>query len=263
MNEENLKAWEKIAGFWDEKIGQGNKFQEAVVFPVAKKMLQLSAADTVLEIGCSSGLFAGKVLSSCRRVVATDACEAFLAIARERYGNIPNLEFRRLDATNPDDFLTLGTNVFDKVACNMTVMDIPCLEGLFLGLRSILKKGGLFVFTIPHPCFRTNNARYTIERAMEGDKLQTTHSLRVDRYMTAMKWKQIGIIGQPELHYMFHRNITDILANAFRNGFVVNNLEEVIDPFEFNPRNAFALQNFREIPAIMAVSLMLQKAGER
>jgi len=88
INQENLSIWEKISDFWDERIGQGNKFQKLMVFPVAKELLQLSKDDTLLEIGCSSGLFASEVSSSCKKVVATDACANFLKIGKERYGNI-------------------------------------------------------------------------------------------------------------------------------------------------------------------------------
>ncbi|MDY7011156.1 MAG: hypothetical protein SVV80_10455 [Planctomycetota bacterium] len=96
---------------------------------------------------------------------------------------------------------------------------------------------------------------------MDGDELRGTRSVKVERYLTPMQWKQIGVIGQPEAHYMFHRSIAEILANAFRNDFVLNDLQEVGDPSDFDKRNPFALQNFPEIPAIMAASLVLQKAG--
>ena len=260
VNQDNLHTWEKIADFWDDKIGHGNTFSRAIVFPVAERMLKLSEQDHVLEIGCGSGLFANGVLSRSRRVVATDACERFLAIAKQRYGQVSNVQFRRLDATEPEDFRAFEENTFDKAVCNMAIMDIPSLEALFEGLRTILRNDGLFVFTIPHPCFRTNNARYTVERAMDGDELRVARSVKVERYLTQMQWKQIGIIGQPEAHYMFHRSITEILAKAFQNGFLVKDFQEVGDPSKFDKKNPFALQNFPETPAIMAVSLVLQKA---
>jgi len=97
---------------------------------------------------------------------------------------------------------------------------------------------------------------------MEGERMQKHRLLKVEHYMTPIRSKQIGVSGQPEPHYLFHRSITDLFQGAFQNGFVISNIKEVIDPCEFNDKNEFALQNFPEIPVIMAASLVLQKSNE-
>jgi SAM-dependent methyltransferase len=47
----------------------------------------------------------------------------------------------------------LEAAVFDAVTCNFGLSDVDDLAGTLAGVRTMLRPGGCFVFSILHPCF--------------------------------------------------------------------------------------------------------------
>jgi len=86
-------------------------------------------------------------------VVAFDYSEEFIARARERTPPAASIEYHTVDAGNGEALLALGTNRFTKAVCTMALMDMPEIGPLFAVLPRLLTPGGVFVFSILHPCF--------------------------------------------------------------------------------------------------------------
>lgn len=90
--------------------------------PVLREVLALEAV-RVLDVGCGSGDFARALLRRARtarrrlHVVALDASEAVLGIARERTGDEPALQFVRGDAAA----LPFDAGSFDVATCNLAL----------------------------------------------------------------------------------------------------------------------------------------------
>ena len=120
----------------------------------------------------------------------------------------------------------LGTGVFDAAVCNMALMDIACVTPLLGAVRRTLKGGGRFVFSVPHPCFNTNGTTLLVERDdYQGDG-SVSFSVRVRQYRGLPPQKGIGIAGQPQPHYYFHRPLQTLLGTCFAAGMMLNGLEE-------------------------------------
>jgi len=98
----------------------------------------------------------------------------------------------------------------------------PLLEGLRLLLRSV----GRFVFSVLHPCFNSTGCTLVAELEDRGGELQTTHAVKVSRYLPLGPEKGVGIPGQPAAHYYFHRPLSVLFTSCFRAGFVLSGLEE-------------------------------------
>jgi SAM-dependent methyltransferase len=158
-----------------------------------------------------------------------------------------------LDATDESALLSLGENRFDAAVCSMALMDLPTLSPLLRALRRLLKPGGRFVFSVPHPCFSSAQSRMTAELVQENGKLAQVYGVHVFDYLRPTAELSSGIINQPEPHYLFHRPIGMLLTECFAAGFVVDGMEEPAFPPGTNAKSAFSWAKRPQIPPAMVV----------
>ena len=87
----------------------------------------------------------------------------------------------------------------------------------------------------------------------QGDGI-VSFSVRVTRYRNLAPQRAAGIIGQPQPHYYFHRNLQTLTAACFRAGFVVDGLEEPAFDGAFGDL-ALNWNHCTEIPPILVARL--------
>ena len=147
----DIREWNAIAGAYAREMeargdrcfpdGIGERFWE-VVGEVKGK--------AILDLGCGQGWLSGELARRGAAVVGIDGAETLVERARELY---PGLAFRVGDLSEGiPGMAELGT-MFDVVVSNMVVMDLPKVDTLFAAAGRVLRPGGMFVFTLPHPCF--------------------------------------------------------------------------------------------------------------
>ena len=112
----------------------------------------------------------------------------------------------------------------------MALMDIADIRPLASALFRLLKPGGRFVFTVPHPCFNTASVKRAAEEEDRDGDLRTVHYVKVSEYLTPSAGPVIGIPGQPVPHLYFDRPISLLLKTFFDVGFVLDALEEPAPP---------------------------------
>ncbi len=112
INQENRNIWNDNSIFWDNKIGNGNSFQENLIEPNTIKLIDFQNDKNVLDIACGAGRFARKMVEKGYFVV---------------------------DVTDENQLLKLGENNFDLATCSMAIMDIPIIEPLIKSLKILLK----------------------------------------------------------------------------------------------------------------------------
>ena len=154
LSAENRDIWNTNANWWDERVGDGNDFQDYLIEPASAELLSIEAGDQVLDIGCGAGRFTRRMAELGARVTAFDQAESFIERARGRSTGF-DIEFRVLDAGEDAELKTLPDAGFDKAVCTMALMDMPDVEPLFRHLRRLLRPRGHFVFTVTHPCFHS------------------------------------------------------------------------------------------------------------
>jgi len=206
-NDESRQAWETNADYWDRKMGDtSNTFHREIVRPHTEKLLAVEPGDLVLDVACGNGNFSQRMAENGAKVIAFDYSQRLIEHAkRRRAAYLNRISFHVCDATQYDAIISLKQDrLFDKVVANMAVMDISNIEPLFHAIYDLLSNKGVFVFSSHHPCF--------VRPA--------------DKYKTACVHKGEAIIGQPVLQNYYHRSIQDILALAFRSGFVLNGFYE-------------------------------------
>jgi 2-polyprenyl-3-methyl-5-hydroxy-6-metoxy-1,4-benzoquinol methylase len=252
---ESREIWNENARWWDARMGEGNDWHRVLIAPAVEKLLAIQPGDRVLELACGNGQFARRLASIGARVLACDSSAAFLDCARLRTNeHWERIEYRLIDLTSEEDLAALGTGEFDAAVCNMALMDIACITPLLRAVRRTLKAGGRFVFSVPHPCFNTNGTTLLAERDdYQGDGI-VTFSIRVRQYRTLAPQKGIGILGQPQPHYYFHRPLHTLLGVCFAAGMMLDGLEE--PTFTTSSANlAPRWDNCAEIPPVLAARL--------
>jgi 2-polyprenyl-3-methyl-5-hydroxy-6-metoxy-1,4-benzoquinol methylase len=256
--DENRRIWDANARWWDDQIGDGNDFQTLLIEPSTERLLNVAPGETILDVACGAGRFTRRMAALGARVIAFDYSAEFIARARERTPSDTAIEYHVLDAASADALLALGARRFDKAVCTMGIMDMPEIRPLFAALSRLLTPGGVFVFSVTHPCFHSAAIQRFAETAEEHTGRSVVRSgVKVTGYLTPSAIKTEGIVGQPEPQWVFHRPISALFQSGFDAGFVVNGIEEpgFADPKTF--KRGVSWHDMPEIPPIMVVRMKL------
>jgi 2-polyprenyl-3-methyl-5-hydroxy-6-metoxy-1,4-benzoquinol methylase len=255
-NTQAKDAWNRNAEFWNERMGEGNDFFNVLLWPAIERLLKPQPGERLLDVACGNGLTSRRLAAAEASVTAFDISSAMIAIAASRPGQ-SNIDYRVIDATDPDALLSLGAGAFDGALCNMALMDMADIDPLMAALAVLLKPGGRFVFSVLHPCF--NNAA-TVQMGELEDRngvLVATYSVKVSRYNTPFTQVGLAMDGQPVPHPYFHRPLSLLLAPALNAGLVVDGIEEQAFPPDNSAGTTPLAWNgrFSEIPAALIVRL--------
>jgi 2-polyprenyl-3-methyl-5-hydroxy-6-metoxy-1,4-benzoquinol methylase len=256
---ENRRIWDANARWWDDRIGDGNEFQTLLIEPATDRLLDVQAGDTVLDAACGAGRLARHMARRGARVVAFDSSAEFVARARERTANGEAIEYHVLDAADLDALIGLGVRRFDKAVCTMALMDMPEIRPLFSTLPRLLKPGGVFVFSITHPCFHSATIqRFTEVFEEDAGRHVVRSGVKVSTYLSPSPRRTEGIVGQPEPQWFFHRPIGVLFKAAFEGGFVVDGVEEPGFPEAPAHEPGVRWRDMPEIPPFLVVRLSVR-----
>ena len=245
--------WDAKAAFWDEHMGEGNAFQLELIGPAVERLLAPRPGERVLDVGCGNGVSSRRLAHLGARVVAIDTSARFLELARSRSQDLSdNIEYRLVDATDEEQLLALGEGHFDALVCNMVLMDMPVIEPLARAGRRLLVPGGRFVFAVQHPAFNSNAVRFCAETETRGDGIEVTrHAVKMSDYLVVPPGKGMGMPGEPEPHWYFHRPLHELCGVFFQAGFVLDGLEEpALEPRDANPHE-LSWSNLPGIPPVL------------
>lgn len=252
QNHDNLRRWSANARWWDDRIGDGNDFQDLLIEPATLDLLDLSPGLRVLDIACGGGRFARRMAALGVRVTAFDQTAEFIDCARARTPADLAIDYRICDATDAQALAQLGHGCFDRAVCTMALMDMPEIAPLMAALPDLLAPGGSFVFSVTHPCFHSALAERYCELGEGADgRAQTRAGVKVHGYRTAAARLVEGIVGQPEPQWVFRRSLTDLLAPAFASGLVLTALLEPTLPPSANRRPGCRWDDMPEVPPVL------------
>ncbi len=261
LNEQTAEAWDRIAEWWDDKIGDGNSAQDLLIQPATERLLDISRGERILDVACGAGRFARRMADLGAEVVGVDHSEGFLKRARERSADYADhVEYKLMNATDKGALLSLGDTSFDAAVCTMGLMDMASIEPLIATLPRLLKPKGRFVFSVTHPVFNSGSARMVAEEEVRDGKVINAFGVMVTDYAAPYPLKGVGVPGQPEPYHQFHRPIGLLFNTCFRHGFALDGLEETTLPegSDWVPDRPLSWAHFsRTIPPFLVARMRL------
>ncbi len=221
ISRSDLAAWDAIANEYSIWLtaGVGNSgraFQDLIarnLWPVLGNVEN----QKILDMGCGEGYWSRQLAKKRGRVVAVDGSANMIATAQAQNSE-EEIDFVIGDILDP---LPLVDAWFDIVLCNMVLMDLCDIDGIFREIRRVLKVNGRLAFSVVHPCFYE-----AIGDWIETDSLTPAFRHKA-RYREQIKYlKRLeGLPAGPLLSH-YNRPIESYVNALLRNGFSVTHFSE-------------------------------------
>ena len=261
LNQETRAAWNANASIWDDRMGdEGNDFFRILQWPNIVSFLKPQPADHILDIACGNGLTSRKLAEFGATVIAFDFSAELLKLAQSRPNPDARITYYSLDATDESALLeSLSQHApIDSALCNMALFDIVEIEPLFRALRSLLKPGGVFVFSLTHPAFNNSSSMHVAEEMDDEGQIKTVYSVKISRYMTPYHAHGVALREQPKPQLYFERPLQYYLNTGFENGFVLDGFAECAFPPEHTSPHPLSWSGkYSEIPPVLVARLRL------
>ena len=241
-------SWEKSSKWYTKIVGnEGHYFHQAVIFPKMKELIDLDKFNSVLDLACGQGIFERQINKN-SDYVGVDISRSLIEEAKRKSQNSRHI-FLTADVSKK---LPLKEKYFDLVVIILALQNIRDIEGVIKNAATYLKSGGKFLIILNHPIFRI--PRQSSWGVDEKSKIQYR---RIDKYMSEM---EIPIFTNPGKHeksektWSFHHPLSKYSQELFKNGFVIERIDEwVSDKKSTGGKAKMENRSREEIPMFMAI----------
>jgi len=153
-----LTAWDINARKRHSQILEGKdiSFSEVLIPKLLEQIENIPdrAMFSVLDVGCGTAVLTRVISVHFRHVVGIDPSQESIRIAREYVGKSANVI---IECATISEFAKTNRSPFDLSVANMTLQAIELLPPALASISNVLKPGGAFIFSVPHPCFWANH----------------------------------------------------------------------------------------------------------
>jgi SAM-dependent methyltransferase len=233
---------QKIASFWDENapdwieaVRAGwDVYRELVNNPAFFETLGDISGMKVLDVGCGEGYNTRKFADLGASVVGTDVSRLMISAAADHESDEPRgIEYHQAPAS---DMPMLGDESFDAVLSTMTLMDLEDYAQSIAEVARVLKPGGLFQFSVTHPCTMTRMWEWMYDDdddekvgVVVGDYFSLAsnrHGSDVDEWFFGGAPRDVRQTARPFRIPRFFRPISEYFNTLTAAGFCVEKLVE-------------------------------------
>ena len=200
--------------------------------PATLSLLPDVQGKRVLDAGCGPGAYAEWLVNRGAEVVAFDANEKMVGLARERLGNKAQIIQANLE--QPLDFLRDGW--FDVVVSPLVMDYVKDWDRVFAEFYRVLGEGGCLVFSMEHPY-----AKY-------DDHRDTSNYFEVE--LVEYEWTGFGMaVRVPS----YRRPLSEVVNPLVRAGFILEQILEPVPTEEFKQQEPDDYEILRRSPGFMCV----------
>jgi ubiquinone/menaquinone biosynthesis C-methylase UbiE len=259
MNDDDVaRYWDANAPTWARHVRKGydtyrDLYNNPAFFAFCGDLKGLD----VLDVGCGEGYNTRIWATQGARMTAVDISPEMIRLAREMEAREP-LGIR-YEVASANDLSLFARGTFDAVVSPMAMMDMGDYEGAVRGVARVLKVGGLFAFSVIHPCFGFGTMRVEqdsdgrIRVSLSGDYFAVEPSVEVWRFGRAPAEEQ----GEPFQVPRFPRTLSGYI-NPLAAGFKIAELHEPRSSDEAcaaDPR----LRRWQTLPAFLYVKAVKER----
>jgi len=213
-------VWDHLAQIHYHRLSDGRDITFHKIFlPVIVDIIQKQAefnSYSVLDVGCGTGYLTGLISNYAQNILGVDTSETSIDIAIKHNSNVENIGFQCEDIKV---FSNFHEKVFDFAISHLVLHVIEDLEMTLQGISACLKKGGGFLFSIPHPCF------WALSR-----EVGTWNFAKINNYTynkVSVQQNSIKFDGNQFVTPHFHRPVEFYFSVLNKRGFAV---ERIIEP---------------------------------
>jgi ubiquinone/menaquinone biosynthesis C-methylase UbiE len=177
----------------------------------------------IVDIACGEG-YLSRFLGQFgpREVIGIDISAALVdAAIRRNHGT--NLSYCVDDAQHLSTFADAS---IDIAVSQIAIMDIPDHRALFRSVRRVLKAGGVFVFSLLHPCFESP-FHIPDETQFLTDENGNPIAYTIRQYAKEGFW-QSGGTGVRGHMGAYHRTLSTLINDLLDAGFLLERLDEPV-----------------------------------
>jgi ubiquinone/menaquinone biosynthesis C-methylase UbiE len=200
---------------WYDQLTRCEPWNDAVLTAVLR-LLPDFCGGRVLDLATGTGHAARALAGRGARVTGIDLNESMLEIARRHEQEQPlGIEYVNGDARTLDAF---ADDRFDGVMASLCLGDIEDLDAVLGASRRVLRHGGWFAWSVPHPCFTPPAAVVTQTEDGRPAKLVTGYfDEGFQRADSATAVRRVGA---------HHRTLTTYLNAFVGSGFKLERFAE-------------------------------------
>ncbi|MFX0079936.1 MAG: class I SAM-dependent methyltransferase [Candidatus Hermodarchaeota archaeon] len=249
-------VWDVAAPIWVSNMGEGGDYHHKYkILPEVYRLLDVQKDEKILDVACGEGNVARHLTKSGARVTGIDISKMLdFAIEREEKENL-GIRYMKMNAEKISDEFEEAS--FDKVVCNMALMDIEDYKTTINQISLVLKENGFFVFSITHPAFGWPSSSYL---KIPGDSQRNEDRIRVLGNYFDERPTIDSEIGTTLLY--FHRPISSYLNELVKSNLVLKEMsepkasDELVQKF---PRHAYLDDDIK--PDFLIVKTMKKSAS--
>lgn len=180
----------------------------------------------VLDVGCGTGYLTGLISNYAKNMFGVDNSRTSIDIAIKHNNNTENISFVCEDINR---FSEVHKQVFDFAISHLVLHVIENLDAAVRSISICLRKGGGFLFSIPHPCFW----------ALSSD-VGTWNFKKINEYTynrTSVQRNSINIDSNEFFTPHFHRPVEYYFSVLNKNGFAIKGITEPFPDRDLMERN--------------------------
>jgi SAM-dependent methyltransferase len=192
---------------------------------------------SVLDLGCGSGPFVKKLFSlGAKKVKGIDLSEELIKIAIKEN---PKVDFVVGDAKKTP----YKNEEFDLIVSSLMAHYFKDLKPLFKEVSRILKKNGIFVFSMHHPLMEVSGRLKVKIKGIKGDLLRPYFHNNKYTWTLNEKMKMIA----------YHHTFEMIINSLNDSGFVIERVLEPVAPEIVKKIRRSTYERTRKRPSILMV----------